>query len=94
MSDNDKATRDDKYSLRPRSMRRRNNINEDSSKMCYLHRANQESKNETESGAFSKYRRKTATQRGRSRNEEINQAFETLKKWYRKYPPRNTRTKN
>ncbi|KAJ8969699.1 hypothetical protein NQ317_016057 [Molorchus minor] len=30
-SDNDKATRGDKYSLRPRSMRRRNNINEDSS---------------------------------------------------------------
>lgn len=72
-SDSDK-TCDDKYSLRPRSLRRRNieKIVEKSSKT-------RTPKPKQKPAPLSKYRRKTANARERSRMREINQAFETLR---------------
>ncbi|XP_018319831.1 protein lin-32 [Agrilus planipennis] len=75
-SDNDKSNRGDKYSLRPRSSRRRNVpeeiIPEKSSKT-------RTPKPKQKPAPLSKYRRKTANARERSRMKEINQAFETLR---------------
>lgn len=74
-SDSDKATCDDKYSLRPRSLRRRNNdaVVEKSAK-------SRTPKPKQKPAPLSKYRRKTANARERSRMREINQAFETLRR--------------
>lgn len=91
-SDSDKSSRGDKYSLRPRSVRRRNNTNLDENQKC----AGSTNGSNTNSGTgktksklpkpkqkpapLSKYRRKTANARERSRMREINQAFEELRK--------------
>lgn len=74
-SDSDKTTKDDKYSLRPRSMRRRHAIEpaEKTSK-CRTPKPKQKP------APLSKYRRKTANARERTRMREINQAFETLRR--------------
>ncbi|EFA01977.1 transcription factor atoh7 [Tribolium castaneum] len=55
----------DKYSLRPRSMRRRTHSPDATPK---------------KTAPLSKYRRKTANARERNRMREINQAFETLRR--------------
>ncbi|KAJ8934244.1 hypothetical protein NQ314_013490 [Rhamnusium bicolor] len=78
-SDSDKTTRGDKYSLRPRSMRRRNNVNEDSEDTIISSKS-RNTKQKQKPAPLSKYRRKTANARERSRMREINQAFETLRK--------------
>lgn len=57
---------EDKYSLRPRSLRREN--------------AGKLGKNKGKSPPLSKYRRKTANARERNRMREINQAFEALRR--------------
>lgn len=86
-SDSDKSTRGDKYSLRPRSLRRRNANSEENQK-CTIANGNNTSTSSAKSklpkpkqkpAPLSKYRRKTANARERSRMREINQAFETLR---------------
>lgn len=72
-SDSDKSSRGDKYSLRPRSMRRRN-VDESETVI------NRPSKPKQKAAPLSKYRRKTANARERSRMREINQAFEALRR--------------
>ncbi|KAK9686536.1 Helix-loop-helix DNA-binding domain [Popillia japonica] len=90
-SDSDKSTRGDKYSLRPRSVRRRNNSNLEENQKCSTTTGNTSNNNSSGSktkspkpkqkpAPLSKYRRKTANARERSRMREINQAFETLRK--------------
>ncbi|KAJ8956185.1 hypothetical protein NQ318_020737 [Aromia moschata] len=69
----EKAARGDKYSLRPRSMRRRGQDAEDDAPKSRSSKAKQKA------APLSKYRRKTANARERSRMREINQAFETLR---------------
>ncbi|KAJ8919279.1 hypothetical protein NQ315_003863 [Exocentrus adspersus] len=74
-----KPLRGDKYSLRPRSMRRRDNMEEqEDTKPTTKSRGGLKSKQKP--APLSKYRRKTANARERSRMREINQAFETLRK--------------
>ncbi|XP_060530870.1 helix-loop-helix protein delilah-like [Cylas formicarius] len=89
-NNNSADKRGDKYSLRPRSARRKkiclddNDLPEDAidsvsppsskSGRGNLHRPKQKS------APLSKYRRKTANARERSRMREINQAFEALRK--------------
>lgn len=90
-SDSDKSSRGDKYSLRPRSVRRRNNTNLDENQRCATTTGgnngnvtnNSKSKlpkPKQKPAPLSKYRRKTANARERSRMREINQAFEALRK--------------
>lgn len=79
-SDSDKSSRGDKYSLRPRSMRRRNNIDEESPAPMATTPKTRQPKPKQKSAPLSKYRRKTANARERSRMREINQAFETLRR--------------
>lgn len=64
----------EKYSLRPRSIRRRNMLNDDLEE-----NQSKNSKSTRKPALLSKYRRKTANARERSRMQEINQAFETLR---------------
>ncbi|CAH0561168.1 unnamed protein product [Brassicogethes aeneus] len=68
----------DKYSLRPRSLRRvtasAKEFKESSTKAKSNHKQKQKAP------PLSKYRRKTANARERNRMREINQAFETLRK--------------
>lgn len=86
---NDK--RGDKYSLRPRSLRNRRHLDQDeeenvqlsaSTKAVSNKSANKSrtSKPKQKAAPLSKYRRKTANARERSRMREINQAFEALRK--------------
>lgn len=91
-SDNNdlKTNRGDKYSLRPRSVRRRNNNNnnnncnnnEDAEETANIkiRKTNSLTKPKQKAAPLSKYRRKTANARERSRMREINQAFEALRK--------------
>ncbi|RZC38752.1 HLH domain containing protein [Asbolus verrucosus] len=72
-SDSDKSSRGDKYSLRPRSARRRG-LAEDAPA------AKRQAKPKQKPAPLSKYRRKTANARERSRMREINQAFEALRR--------------
>lgn len=93
-SDNNNSTPNDKYSLRPRSMRRRT-----AAAICLIDDTtiNQQqitmntvvpvkairltaSKPKQKAAPLSKYRRKTANARERTRMREINQAFEELRK--------------
>ncbi|GJQ74932.1 hypothetical protein Trydic_g9560 [Trypoxylus dichotomus] len=94
-SDSDKSSRGDKYSLRPRSVRRRNNANLEENQKCAASNGNNGNTNagnptgssksklpkpKQKPAPLSKYRRKTANARERSRMREINQAFEALRK--------------
>ncbi|XP_019870063.2 helix-loop-helix protein delilah-like [Aethina tumida] len=78
-SDSDKSQKGDKYSLRPRSLRRRN-VDEDSEEIITITSKTRIGKAKQKAAPLSKYRRKTANARERSRMREINQAFETLRK--------------
>ncbi|XP_030763785.1 helix-loop-helix protein delilah [Sitophilus oryzae] len=75
-------SRGDKYSLRPRSMRRKNVLNDfEEIPLCPQKSSGGSSKAvKTKSAPLSKYRRKTANARERSRMREINMAFEALRK--------------
>lgn len=78
----EKTTRGDKYSLRPRSVKRRSNLSDDFEETVITSKS-RNSKNpkaKSKPPPLSKYRRKTANARERSRMREINQAFETLRK--------------
>lgn len=69
----------DKYSLRPRSLRRVTEI--DKKNLNDLNcRQNKSHKPKQKAAPLSKYRRKTANARERNRMREINQAFETLRR--------------
>ncbi|KAB0798950.1 hypothetical protein PPYR_06830 [Photinus pyralis] len=74
-SDSDKTSSDDKYSLRPRLLRRRN-AEQGVEKVPKTRTPKPKQK----PAPLSKYRRKTANARERSRMREINQAFETLRR--------------
>ena len=67
--DSDKPSRGDKYSLRPRSVRRRGGGDD-----------GPRGKAKPKAAPLSKYRRKNANARERSRMREINQAFEALRR--------------
>ncbi|VEN36167.1 unnamed protein product [Callosobruchus maculatus] len=68
----------DKYSLRPRSMRR---VTEHAKQQLEELTGKQKSHKQKQKAApLSKYRRKTANARERNRMREINQAFETLRR--------------
>lgn len=81
--------RGDKYSLRPRSLRRKN-VLPDFEEIPLIHPKSSNSRNtcnggvvkasKSKSAPLSKYRRKTANARERTRMKEINQAFEALRK--------------
>lgn len=68
----------DKYSLRPRSLRR-SKKDEDGRPIAIITKA-RISKPKQKPAPLSKYRRKTANARERSRMREINAAFETLRR--------------
>lgn len=79
----------DKYSLRPRSVRRitepalKHQLSEDNdnnSNSRTNNRQNKLHKQKQKAAPLSKYRRKTANARERNRMREINQAFETLRR--------------
>ncbi|XP_050298098.1 helix-loop-helix protein delilah-like [Anthonomus grandis grandis] len=80
--------RGDKYALRPRSMRRKN-LMSDFEEIPLVHPKSSTSKHTSngsiakpqkpKSAPLSKYRRKTANARERTRMREINQAFEALR---------------
>ncbi|CAH0561166.1 unnamed protein product [Brassicogethes aeneus] len=80
-SNNNAGKKGDKYSLRPRSMRRNKNFDDDSEEISAT-KVTTKARGKTKQKAppLSKYRRKTANARERSRMREINQAFETLRK--------------
>ncbi|KAG5868823.1 hypothetical protein JTB14_027483 [Gonioctena quinquepunctata] len=68
----------DKYSLRPRSLRR--NTLRDDSEDTLVRNKSRNKKPKQKPAPLSKYRRKTANARERGRMREINEAFETLRK--------------
>ncbi|KAK4887143.1 hypothetical protein RN001_003414 [Aquatica leii] len=70
--------KEDKYSLRPRSIRR--GIDTSKKQETENLKPLKSSKPKQKPAPLSKYRRKTANARERSRMREINQAFETLRK--------------
>jgi bHLH factor len=70
----------DKYSLRPRSMRRATEQATELSRTDPATRQNKPHKQKQKPAPLSKYRRKTANARERNRMREINQAFETLRR--------------
>lgn len=77
-----KSVRGEKYSLRPRSARKRH-TEEDPDEIVAVPSKCSKSKTgrpKQKPAPLSKYRRKTANARERSRMREINQAFETLRK--------------
>lgn len=82
--DNPAALKEDKYSLRPRSMRRITEKPKAQQDSIGTNSARQvtkgQSKSKPKSAPLSKYRRKTANARERNRMREINQAFETLRR--------------
>ncbi|EFA01973.1 helix-loop-helix protein delilah [Tribolium castaneum] len=71
-NNNPKPSRGDKYSLRPRSVRRRGDDVQVPKAL--------KSKPKQKPAPLSKYRRKNANARERSRMREINQAFEALRR--------------
>lgn len=73
------GTRGDKYSLRPRSMRRGGG-GDDDSRPIPITAKSRVSKPKQKPAPLSKYRRKTANARERSRMREINAAFEALRR--------------
>lgn len=77
-----KTNNGDKYSLRPRSVKRRSNLSDDFEETIITtkSRNSKNPKAKPKPPPLSKYRRKTANARERSRMKEINQAFETLRR--------------
>ncbi|XP_056648367.1 helix-loop-helix protein delilah-like [Diorhabda carinulata] len=77
--ENTAPTKEDKYSLRPRSLRR---VTENAKESLgeTTHRQSKTHKPKQKAAPLSKYRRKTANARERNRMREINQAFETLRR--------------
>ncbi|KAL3266530.1 hypothetical protein HHI36_010698 [Cryptolaemus montrouzieri] len=76
------SQRGEKYSLRPRSAKKRN-LDDDSDEIITIPTKSSKPKTprpKQKPAPLSKYRRKTANARERSRMKEINQAFETLRK--------------
>ncbi|XP_028149379.1 helix-loop-helix protein delilah-like [Diabrotica virgifera virgifera] len=71
--------KEDKYSLRPRSMRRMTESAKESLGEI-THRQSKPHKPKQKAAPLSKYRRKTANARERNRMREINTAFETLRR--------------
>ncbi|KAJ8942084.1 hypothetical protein NQ314_010156 [Rhamnusium bicolor] len=71
--------KEDKYSLRPRSLRK---VTETARQALTASnsRQNKSHKQKQKAAPLSKYRRKTANARERNRMREINQAFETLRR--------------
>lgn len=69
----------EKYSLRQRSKRENNKVNKSSTKSS-KEKKDPKNKPKTKAAPLSKYRRKTANARERTRMKEINSAFETLRK--------------
>ncbi|KAL1506586.1 hypothetical protein ABEB36_005917 [Hypothenemus hampei] len=83
--DSPASLREDKYSLRPRSLRRitekqKSPEEEMENNSNTKHTVKGQNKNKTKSAPLSKYRRKTANARERNRMREINQAFEALRR--------------
>ncbi|XP_066145038.1 helix-loop-helix protein delilah-like isoform X2 [Euwallacea fornicatus] len=81
--DNPASSKGDKYSLRPRSVRRiteKSKPLEESGTQSNRHSSKISSKPKAKSAPLSKYRRKTANARERNRMREINQAFEALRR--------------
>lgn len=77
--ENTPPPKEDKYSLRPRSLRRATrNQKEDHTELNTKQSKGHKSKQKA--APLSKYRRKTANARERNRMREINQAFETLRR--------------
>ncbi|KAJ8919265.1 hypothetical protein NQ315_003849 [Exocentrus adspersus] len=76
--ENATPAKDEKYSLRPRSLRR---VTETAKALSETGtRQNKPHKQKQKAAPLSKYRRKTANARERNRMREINQAFETLRR--------------
>ncbi|XP_022920585.1 helix-loop-helix protein delilah-like [Onthophagus taurus] len=82
-NNNENSSKEDKYSLRPRSVRRvtevlmkqtQSQTEQSPSKVTKPHKPKQKP------APLSKYRRKTANARERNRMREINQAFESLRR--------------
>lgn len=83
------SARGEKYSLRPRSLRRAGHVEDDetprtattvTSTTTTKSRTTKQQKPKQKPAPLSKYRRKTANARERSRMREINAAFEALRK--------------
>ncbi|KAK9693578.1 Helix-loop-helix DNA-binding domain [Popillia japonica] len=76
------TTKEDKYSLRPRSVRRvtESLIKQSSNQTESSSKSNKSHKPKQKPAPLSKYRRKTANARERNRMREINQAFESLRR--------------
>ncbi|CAH1098926.1 unnamed protein product [Psylliodes chrysocephalus] len=75
----EKQSKSDKYSLRPRSTRRKHSSDEEEYEGNPKPQTNNK-KLKQKPAPLSKYRRKTANARERCRMKEINTAFETLRK--------------
>ncbi|XP_060532077.1 helix-loop-helix protein delilah-like [Cylas formicarius] len=72
--------KEDKYSLRPRSMRKITELAKEAQLETHSKQINKShAKQKQKAAPLSKYRRKTANARERNRMREINQAFETLR---------------
>lgn len=76
--ENTPPPKEDKYSLRPRSLRRASKLQKDDLSELNT-RQSRGHKTKQKAAPLSKYRRKTANARERNRMREINQAFETLR---------------
>lgn len=80
------TSKEDKYSLRPRSMRRVTEMMQKNSSSIHQEETQETTKPskshkpKQKAAPLSKYRRKTANARERNRMREINQAFEALRK--------------
>ncbi|XP_018319754.1 helix-loop-helix protein delilah-like [Agrilus planipennis] len=75
------SPKEDKYSLRPRSVRRvTESLRKQQSSETDSTKPTKPAKPKQKPAPLSKYRRKTANARERSRMREINQAFETLRR--------------
>ncbi|KAH1019751.1 hypothetical protein HUJ04_009527 [Dendroctonus ponderosae] len=73
--------RGEKYGLRPRTIRRKNVLSDfEEIPLVHSKKCHSEKVAKPKSAPLSKYRRKTANARERTRMKEINQAFETLRK--------------